>query len=268
MNLLEVQHLSVFDGEQILLDDMNISVPENRIVAILGETGSGKTLFAKSVSGILSRKLKSTGKILYHGEQGTVELNGLTPKERNEYRGREILWIPQNSADALNPLIRMEEQLLLPMRKRRNLSTKEAKREISELFEMLDLTPREKILRAYPHELSGGMKVRAMIAIGLAMKSRLLILDEPTKGLDSDRCERLMHLIRETVDRFHRTVILISHDFETVSRYAEHTAVMHRGRVLDSGRTEEVLFTKPHKYVEALRKALPVNGMEVTEGEY
>ena len=109
--------------------------------------------------------------------------------------------------------------------------------------------------------------MRAMIAVGLAMKSRLLILDEPTKGLDADRCAGLTELIREMLCRFSLTVILISHDLEMVERHTQYTAVLYQGRLVDSGPTEEVLFRRPHSYVRALRKALPAHGMEVSDFE-
>lgn len=265
--LLEIEDLSVRDGEQRILDRVSLKIPEKEIISILGETGSGKTTLAKSISGILPRGLKAEGKIFYRSRSGRVDLNGLSAQERDAYRGREILWIPQNSAASLNPLINLERQLLLPMIKRLKMSGQQARREIEEIFDLLDLSPGEKILKSYPHQLSGGMKVRAMIAVGLAMKSRLLILDEPTKGLDADRCAGLTELIREMLCRFSLTVILISHDLEMVERHTQYTAVLYQGRLVDSGPTEEVLFRRPHSYVRALRKALPAHGMEVSDFE-
>lgn len=265
--LLEVENLSVWSNRKLLLDHVNLSILQGEIVSILGETGSGKTMLAKSISGILPRNLKSEGKIFYRGQNGKVDLNILSSKERNTYRGKEILWIPQNTNSALNPLINMETQLLLPMMKRLKISKQEARSKIKEVFKILDLDPLEKILKAYPYELSGGMKVRTMIAIGLTMKSKLLILDEPTKGLDSARCRRLMELVKETVNYFGVTVILISHDMETIGDYTKYAAVMYKGKMLDCGKTQEILFEHPHTYVQALQRALPACGMEVSEFE-
>ena len=149
--LLEIEDLSVRDGEQRILDRVSLKIPEKEIISILGETGSGKTTLAKSISGILPRGLKAEGKIFYRSRSGRVDLNGLSAQERDAYRGREILWIPQNSAASLNPLINLERQLLLPMIKRLKMSGQQARREIEEIFDLLDLSPGEKILKSYPH---------------------------------------------------------------------------------------------------------------------
>lgn len=263
--LLEVKNLSVFSSKNRVLNNVNLVLPSGRITAVLGETGSGKTMLAKCISGMLPLNLTSEGSILYYSNGAVIDIKALSPKEMNKIRGREILVIPQTSGSALNPLIRIEKQFMLPLRKRLKLSYEEARVRMMDKLELLDLKPEDKILKLYPHELSGGMKVRLMLAIGLAMNSRLLILDEPTKGLDGERCCRLMELIEEELAATGLTVLLISHDLDLIERYAEQAGVLYKGEIVDSGGVDEVLGKKAKPYVQALRMAQPVHGMEVRE---
>ena len=262
--LIEIENYTVSCGEKVLLDDISIKIPSGGIFSIIGETGSGKTLLAKSIVGLLPDYMSLQGRIIYNDGTGLYNLTNLSPEERNKLRGRSLLWIPQCSS-ALNPMLTIKKQLFLPIVRHRDISYKEAENIVKEIFETLELDI--KILNAYPYSLSDGMKVRTMLALGLAVQSKVLILDEPTKGLDEERCDLLMKLIQHIRTEFGVNIILISHNLDIVLEEASHCAVLHNGKLVDTGTAEEVLIHKPKNYVKALYKAMPKNGMEVIDFE-
>ena len=262
--LFEFKNYTARCGDKILLDNINFKIPTGGIFSIIGETGSGKTLLAKSIAGLLPDYMSFQGEINYNTGDNIYNLNCLSSKERNGLRGSSLLWIPQCSS-ALNPLLTIKKQLLLPIVRNRNITPKDAESAVKEIFKILDLDV--KILNAYPYSLSGGMKVRVMLSLGIAMQSRVLILDEPTKGLDAERCALLMKLIKNISVEFGVNIILISHDLDIVLEKSSHCAVLYNGKLVDTGVAEEVLINKPHRYVQALYKAMPKNGMEVLDFE-
>ena len=262
--LFEFNNYTVKCGNKILLDNINFKIPKSGIFSIIGETGSGKTLIAKSIVGLLPDYMSVQGNIIYNDKSIKYDLINLPVKERNKFRGKQLLWIPQSSS-ALNPLLTIRKQLILPIIRHRNITAEQAENIVEEIFKFLDLDT--KILNGYPYSLSGGMKVRVMLSIGLAMQSRVLILDEPTKGLDADRCNLLMKLIRRISSQLGVNIILISHDLDAVLEKATYCAVLYGGKLVDTGFVDEVLINKPHSYVKALYKAMPKNGMEVLDFE-
>lgn len=262
--LFEFNNYTVKCGKKTLLDNINLKIPESGIFSIIGETGSGKTLLAKSIVGLLPDYMSLQGNITYNDGNKKYDLTNLSYKEKDKLRGRQLLWIPQCSS-ALNPLLTIRKQLCLPIIRQKNISAKEAENKIKDKFQLLELDI--KILNSYPYSLSGGMKVRVMLALGLAMQSRVLILDEPTKGLDSGRCDLLMKLIKHISSEFGVNIILISHDLDIVLEKSSYCAVMYGGKLIDSGLAEEILINKPRNYVKALYKAMPKNGMEVLDFE-
>ena len=262
--LFEFKNYTLKCKDKILLDNINFTITAGGIFSVIGETGSGKTLLAKSIVGLLPDYMNRQGNIIYNDGNNSYDLVNLAAKERKLLRGRQLLWIPQSSS-ALNPLLTIKKQLFLPIIRHRNVSIKEAENIVKELFEILELDI--KILNNYPYSLSGGMKVRVMIALGLAVQSRVLIVDEPTKGLDADRCTLIMKIINYVSTEFGVNIILISHDLSIVLEQSSYCAVMQDGKIVDTGRAQEVLINKPHRYVRALYKAMPENGMEVLDFE-
>ncbi|QEJ96054.1 ABC transporter ATP-binding protein [Treponema phagedenis] len=261
--LLKIENLSISLNEKKIIDSVSLSVQKEEVYFLVGETGCGKTILAKSILGLTPKTMKVNGAIKYlsaEGEYINLRENFSCLKD---LRGKEILWVPQNTNSALNPLLNMEKQFLLPMKKRLGLKKQNARKKILELFKMLSLNPAEEILRCYPYELSGGMKVRAMIAIGLALNAKLLLLDEPTKGLDASSCLELMNLLFKLVKEYKMSILFITHDLRIVEQYSENIAVMHQGKIVDRGKYQHVVRENPKAYVRAFWKALPENGMEV-----
>lgn len=262
--LFEFNNYTIKCSNSILLNNINFKIPKDEIFSIIGETGSGKTLLAKSIVGLLPEYMNVQGNIVYNDEHNSYDLNKLSLRERNKLRGKQLLWIPQCSS-ALNPLLTIKKQLLLPIARQRNISFIDAETIIKKIFKILELDI--KVLNAYPFSLSGGMKVRVMLALGLAMQSKVLILDEPTRGLDDNRCGLLMELINYIKCEFGVNIILISHDLDIVLEKSSYCAVLHNGKIVDSGIVEKVLLNNPKSYVKALYKAMPKNGMEVLDFE-
>ncbi len=264
MNKFVLKDVSVFHKDAgTLLDHISFSVPEEGIFSILGETGSGKTLLVKIMVGLRPYGMKTEGEVIYY-EDKSYSILKLSKKKIHLLRGSSLLWIPQNSGGALNPLLSCEKQVLLPLEKKIGLSKKEAKERIRVLFDYLGLCPTEKVLTMYPHELSGGMKVRLMIAIGIAMESKILILDEPTKGLDDELGFQLMELLHRVSKEKKMKLIIITHDLPLARKYTDACAVLYKGKLIDTGDAKKVLSKDGHPYLRALWNALPVHGMEVS----
>lgn len=249
-----------------LLKDISFHIPTEGIFSILGETGSGKSILAKSMIGLIPAGMKINGKIEYHQDEAVYNITKLSKRELINLRGKSFMWIPQNTGGSLNPLIRCDRQLLIPLEKKMKLTRKEAMSRIKELFEYLELYPQEKVLKSYPHELSKGMKVRFMIAMGMAMQTRTLILDEPTNGLDERRSGALLEQIKRLTKEKNMQFVIITHDLEMALVHTDSCVVLHLGKQVAAGSTEEVLKNAENSYIEALWKSLPSNGMEVVNG--
>lgn len=251
--------LKLKDGTR-LLDSVSCQFPEAGLSVILGETGSGKTLLAKILAGLWPAGAAPEGQVFFAGRP---LLNG-GRRGLACLRGREVIWVPQDGAAALNPLMRCDRQITLPLRKVLKLSRREAGLRAAAWLDALELEP-EAIFRAHPYELSGGMKVRFMVAIAMAMEARLLILDEPTKALDDEQTRTLMNLVCRRAEANKVKLIMITHDLNLAARSASSCLVLRGGRVDSEGPAETVLQTAKTPYVRALWDALPENGMKLTE---
>lgn len=260
--LICTEGLSLYRASgQPLLRDMAMTVPREGFDVILGETGSGKTLLAKCMAGLWPATCRIRGHIVYEGR----DILRRGRRSAAAFRGRHVMWVPQDGAAALNPLMRCDRQILLPLQKVLRLSRREALDRATRLLGTVGLTPVSRIFRAYPHELSGGMKVRLMVAMALAMQTRVLILDEPTKGIDRKQTDALMDLLHREVEAHGTKLIMITHDLKLAAREADRCTVLRDGRVLDAGPTEKILRSAPSAYVRALWEALPENGMKLPE---
>lgn len=272
-DLCRIEDLSLFPRSQgpdspcALLRHIHFRIPEQGIFAVLGETGSGKTLLMKCLLGMKPAGYAWSGRLLYTRGSQCTDILSASKGELRRLRGRELMWIPQDGQAALNPLLNCERQILLPLRRVLHLTPAECRRRIAELFSALELEPRAELLRAYPFELSGGMKMRFMLAIALAMGTRTLVLDEPTKGLDSARIEGLMRLLHERAETDGLRIILVTHDLPLALREARHCAVLRGGECLVSGPVKDILGHPEHPYIQALWQALPENGMRIPAEE-
>lgn len=257
MTLLKIEKLNLgfnlSNGFKQVLYDVSLTVNEGKMLAIVGESGCGKTLTAMSILNLLpeTAEIKS-GQILYRNEN----LLQKSDFQMQKIRGKSIALIPQDPMTALNPLYTIENQFMEVI----NLHQPNAKnpREIAiKALEEVKITNAKERLKAYPHELSGGMKQRIIIAMALACNADLIIADEPTTALDVTVQAQIMSLLEEIKEKKLTSIILITHDLALVAENADYVAVMYAGHVVEYT-TKDELFKNPlHPYTKALFRALP-----------
>ena len=255
--LLEVSGLSVSRRERRdwvkLVDGVDLSLGRGEVLGVCGESGSGKTLTSLAVLGLLPAALKVTGSIRYRGE----ELRGASRRRLRGVRGREIAVVWQDPSTSLHPLLNVGTQLTEHLRYHLGLDGAAAERRAIDLLASVRVPDPAAALRARPHLFSGGLRQRIAIAIALACEPKILLADEPTTALDVTVQAEILRLLRELVDERQVSVILISHDLGVVSSLADRVQVMYAGRVVESGRREQVIASPRHPYTRALLAALP-----------
>ena len=223
-------------------------------MAVVGESGSGKSVMAMS----LIRLVSYPGRIV----EGDVELNGrsvmdLSTNELNRVRGKEAAMVFQDPMTSLNPVIRIEDQMVPPMMRHLGLSQREAHERALELLRMVGIPDEADRLNAYPHEMSGGMRQRVLIAIALSCKPDLLLADEPTTALDVTIQAQIVALLRQLADETGTAVLFVTHDLGLVARFAQKIAVMYAGRIVEQGDVNEIYSNPQHPYTRALLKSVP-----------
>ena len=235
--------------------DVSFDVPAGTTLGIVGETGSGKTMTAMAIMGLLPRGAHAEGTVLLDG----VDLLGLPDKERAAYRGRDLAFVFQNAGTAFNPCFTVGWQLAQVVRRHSDASRREARAVVLERLGEVGLTDPRRAANSYPHELSGGMLQRCMIAMALVTSPRLLILDEPTTALDVSVAQQVLRLILELQERMHLTAIHISHNLGVIGDVCDSVAVMYAGEVVEHGPADRVLASPDHPYTRGLLDALPGN---------
>lgn len=256
--LLELQDLKVSftstTGTVDAVRGVNLTIYPGQSVAIVGESGSGKSTTAMAVIGLLPGSGKVTGgKILFDGK----EITGLSDKQMQHYRGSEIGLVPQDPMSNLNPVWRIGTQVKESLRANNVVPNSEADKRVAELLEEAGLPDAERRAKQYPHEFSGGMRQRALIGIGLAARPKLLIADEPTSALDVTVQRRILDHLKGLTEELGTAVLLITHDLGLAAERAEHLVVMHRGRIVESGPSLDLLRHPQHPYTQRLVKAAP-----------
>ncbi|MDQ7843131.1 MAG: ABC transporter ATP-binding protein [Armatimonadota bacterium] len=256
MAWLEVEGLSVeyqtLHGVVRAVRGVSLALPAGRALGLVGESGCGKTTLARALIGVLPRGARVTG--------GAVRMEGtdllsLPPAQLNEYRWRRIAMVPQAAMDSLDPVQRVGDQMVETMVLRGGYTRRGAWARARELFLMVGLEADR--LRLYPHELSGGMKQRAVIALALALGPQLLIADEPVTALDVIVQHQVLSTLRDLRRALNLSLLLITHDISVVAHLCDDVAVMYAGRVVEAGPVAEV-FTRPrHPYTMGLRNAFP-----------
>lgn len=257
-SVLEIKNFSL--GLEIdrktysVLKDINFSFFKGKIHAIVGESGCGKTMSMMSMLRLLPKNSKFLGgKILFEGKN-ILELD---ERDMREIRGRKIALIPQDPMTSLNPLYTVENQLLETIMLHNDVSKERALDIALKTLESVEFKDAQKRIKAYPHELSGGMKQRVIIAMALAANADILIADEPTTALDVTIQAQILKLL-EKIKEQGRTIILITHDLGVVARYSDDISIMYLGRVVERAQSD-MLFKHPrHPYTKALIEALPV----------
>ena len=237
-----------------VVDRVDLRVARGEVLALVGESGCGKSLTALSIVRLVARPGRvEAGRVALAGRS----LAGLGPPEWRRIRGGEIGMIFQEPMTSLNPVQRVGSQLVEAIRLHARVSRGEARRRALGLFERVGIPDPEARLAAYPHELSGGMKQRAMIAMALSAQPKLLIADEPTTALDVTIQAQILDLLRELGRDLGMAVLLITHDLGVVNELADRVAVMYAGRIVEQGTREDVLATPQHPYTVGLLESLP-----------
>ena len=264
MALLEVSDLrtSFFlrSGELRVLDGVSLEIEAGEVLGLVGETGSGKSVTAYSIT----RLLKQPGRVV----GGEVKWDGrdlvrLWESElEQEIRGKEISMIFQSPREALNPVITVGRQLTQVLRIRRGMDRREARAEAIRILKSVYISDPESRLDSYPHELSGGMAQRIMIALALSCQPRLLIADEPTTGLDVTTQHQIVLLLRELRDRTGMAILLITHDLALAAQLCDRVAVLYAGRIAEMGPIGHLFRSPRHPYTAALLASRPRLGLQ------
>jgi oligopeptide/dipeptide ABC transporter ATP-binding protein len=257
-SILEAEDLSIeFDtprGIARVVDRVTLSVRPGEIVGIIGESGSGKTLTALSVLGLLPKRARIvSGSIRLTGES----LIGLPESRWRKIRGQRVALIPQDALRALNPVLRVDTQIGEPLNLHRRTPWQAARRKAVDLLAAVHLRDPVRQATKYPHQFSGGMQQRTMIAMGLALEPQLLIADEPTTALDVTVQAQVLKLLHEIRGTYNTAILFITHDLGVVAELCDWVYVMYAGAVVEQGRVDRVLARPGHPYTEALLRATP-----------
>ena len=238
----------------------SLDVYEGESLAIVGESGSGKSVFVKTFMGLLDANgFIAGGQILYNGQDLTTYR---TDKDWLKIRGREIAMVLQDPMTSLNPLKTIGKQIEEAVKLHQGLRGAEAKRAVLEVLKDVGIDDPERRYRQYPHEFSGGMRQRVVIAIAVACRPKILICDEPTTALDVTIQAQILELIKEMQKKYHLTTIYITHDLGVVANVADRIAVMYAGGIVEVGACEEVFYDPRHPYTWALLSSLPQLGVK------
>lgn len=252
--LLEIKNLNLFFDKYQALYDVNLVLEKGTMKALVGESGCGKSITAMSVLRLLPKTARiASGEILFNGEN----LLGYKEKQMRELRGNKIALIPQDPMTSLNPLYTIGNQLVESIRVHSHVSERQALRKAREVMDLVCIPDVENKLNFYPHEFSGGMKQRIIIAMALACQAELIIADEPTTALDVTIQKQIMDLLDEIKKDFGTSILLISHDLALVSNYTDSVSVMYSGHIVEEA-PAKIFFKKPiHPYSIALLNSLP-----------
>ena len=255
--VLSVRNLKVEfptdDGVVKAVDDMSYDVYENEVLGIVGESGSGKTVSSLAVLGLLPKSAKITGQIVFRGK----ELLGISERELRAIRGNKIAMVFQDALAALNPVFTVGDQIAEAIQVHRDLSKKELEDEVADLLSIVGIPNPKQRADQYPHEYSGGMRQRAMIAMSLANRPDVLIADEPTTALDVTIQAQVLEVFERIQEQTNSAVILITHDLGVVAGMADRVLVMYAGRQAEVGTTDELFYEPRHPYTLGLLASLP-----------
>ena len=243
------------------VDSVDLVIRNGDRISLIGESGCGKTVMGMAIMGLLPKNALISGTIQY-GDQDLLSAPDFTMQK---IRGKEMAMISQNSANALNPVKTVGEQVAEPLLIHQILPPDEAKHEVVRLLSALEFDDPERAAGQYPHEFSGGMRERILIAMALICNPHLIIADEPTSGLDVQIKSQILHLIKKQITG-HRSLFLITHDLGTASFLSAQIAVMYAGEIVEFGPTKEVLSMPRHPYTQGLLASLPSAGLHPIPG--
>ena len=252
--------IKVRNGELTPVDEVSISVPPHTTVGIVGESGCGKSMTAMSIMGLLPKNVRiESGSI----KLKDTELTSLSQKEMRKVTGDRISIISQEPMTSLNPLLTVGKQVREAITLHRNVSKEEAKKMVIDMFRNVGIPEPERRYNAYPHELSGGLRQRVMIAMAMVCEPELLIADEPTTALDVTVEAQILHLMRQLRDEKNTSILMITHNLGVVAEICDTVYVMYAGQVVEHADVFELFKNPSHPYTEGLMGSLPtVNSKE------
>ena len=269
MALLELKNLKTFfntkRGIVKAVNDVSYSVDAGKVLGVVGESGSGKSVSAMSVLRLLDNNgFIESGEIYFDGK----ELTKLSLNEMYKIRGNAISVIFQEPMTSLNPVFTVSKQISEPLMIHQGMSKKEAAKKAIELLADVKIPNPEVVAAQYPHQLSGGMRQRVMIAMALACKPKLLIADEPTTALDVTIQAQILDLLQHLKKELNTAIILVTHDLGVIANFADRVQVMYAGQVVERGTTEEIFNTAKHPYTWALLSSVPTLAKESKQELY
>lgn len=258
--ILEVKNLRVsyhtYAGEVKSVRGVTFSLNKGEAIAIVGESGCGKSVTAKSIMGLIKApqgEIKKDSEILYNG----TNILNYDKKQWKNYKGGECAIIFQDALASLNPTMRVGKQIMENLMGHKNMTKKEAQKEAVEMLRLVGIPEPEKRVRQYPHEFSGGMRQRVMIAIAFACDPKILICDEPTTALDVTIQGQILDIIKGLQKKNDTSVIMITHDLGVVANIAQRIAVMYSGVIVESGTCQDIFYRPRHPYTWALIQSVP-----------
>ena len=260
--ILSVEGLSVSFGPARVIDDVSFTVPHGRTVAVVGESGSGKSVASLSIMRLadLAGAHFDTGRITLNIGDDTVDILSLTQNSARKIRGKDIAMIFQEPMTSLNPVFTIGEQIAEVLMLHESLSRERALAEAAKLLSLVRLPDADAMLRRYPHQLSGGMRQRVMIAIAVACRPKLLIADEPTTALDVTIQAQILDILRDLQAELGMSMIFITHDMGVVAEIADDVVVMWKGKKVEEGPVERIFADPQHPYTRSLLSAVPKLG--------
>jgi len=257
MSFLEVNNLNVefntADGIVRAVNNVSFSLEEGKILAIVGESGSGKSQTVFAMMGLLDQNGRATGSVKFEDQ----EILNLSISELNLIRSEKIAMIFQDPMTSLNPYMKVSEQMAEVLIHHKGLSKTDAIKQSINMLDAVQIPEARSLIRMYPHEFSGGMRQRVMIAMSLLCNPKLLIADEPTTALDVTVQAQIMHLLSDIQKEFGTSIILITHDLGVVAGNSDDTLVMYGGQVMEIAKTEFIYASPTHPYTQGLISAVP-----------
>lgn len=258
-NILSVKNLDITfrtnAGNIHAIRGVSLDLPKGKTIALVGESGSGKSVTMKAVTGLLdSNSVINGGNIFYNG----VDLLTLSKKDlREKINGKQIAMVFQDPMTSLDPTMRIGDQITEAMFLHKKISKSDAEKKAVELLNLVGIIDAEKRMKNYPHQLSGGMRQRVVIAIALSCEPKILICDEPTTALDVTIQAKILNLIKEIQAQMNLSVIYITHDLGVVAKVADFVNVMYAGKIIECGTVEEIFYDPRHPYTWGLLSAMP-----------
>lgn len=256
--ILDVKNLKIdfhtYAGEVKAIRDVSFHLNKGETLAIVGESGSGKSVTTKSIMGLLANNARVIGgSIMYHGQ----DLLQKTEKEMQNIRGKDIAMIFQDPMTSLDPTMKIGQQIAEPLIKHKHMDKKKAWQQALEIMKLVGIQDAEQRINNYPHQFSGGMRQRIVIAIALVCYPEILIADEPTTALDVTIQAQILDLMKELQSKIETSIIFITHDLGVVAGMANRVAVMYAGEIIEYGTVDEIFFDPQHPYTWGLLNSMP-----------